>query len=316
VLHCWEIREKYALPKAADVDKIITGAMEVLVDTNAVLQNRVEALKLVAFVDFGEKESLLLGYLDTKYPRDLQQEALKQLARTNTPETVDHLIERWSTFSPIIKSRVSDILLYNAGNHDKLLSAIEEKKISLGELNLHLERRRKLLFSKNENVRKRAEVFFNDAGVVTRKEAMTRYTAALSMQGDIGKGRLVFNNLCAQCHVKGKTGIEVGPNLTEIARKSGQTLLHDILDPNAAVDTEYINHFVTLETGEKIGGIITGETDKTITLKNIGGDEHVVSRKNIKLLESSGKSLMPEGLEASIDASQMADLLEFLQSTE
>jgi len=37
-----------------------------------------------------------------------------------------------------------------------------------------------------------------------------------------------------------------------------------------------------------------------------------VPRANIVRMESTGKSLMPEGLEAGLSAQEMADLLEFI----
>ena len=50
-----------------------------------------------------------------------------------------------------------------------------------------------------------------------------------------------------------------------------------------------------------------------LTLKMIGGIEQMIPRNQIKVSSSSGLSLMPEGIEAGMDAQAMADLLTFIE---
>jgi len=89
--------------------------------------------------------------------------------------------------------------------------------------------------------------------------------------------------------------------------------MHDIIDPNAGCDTEYLSHTIRTVNGELINGIIALETDDAITLRSIGGVERTVARQNVEQFSSSGLSLMPEALEALMDHQQMADLLSYLQ---
>jgi hypothetical protein len=46
----------------------------------------------------------------------------------------------------------------------------------------------------------------------------------------------------------------------------------------------------------------------------MGGAEVTLPRSNIKGSSSSGKSLMPEGLEAGMSVQDMADLISFIES--
>ena len=101
--------------------------------------------------------------------------------------------------------------------------------------------------------------------------------------------------------------------LTEINRKSKESLLHDILDPNAAVNTKYINHRIETRTGEVHMGIVDSETDQLITLKKMGGSKVTIYKADIKSFSSLGTSLMMEGLETSMTPKDMADLLAYLQ---
>ena len=154
---------------------------------------------------------------------------------------------------------------------------------------------------------------FSDSGVVQRKQVILEMQPALALNGDSDKGSVVFQNLCSSCHIYGSTGNEVGPVLTEISRKSKESLVHEILDPNAAVDTRYLNYKVITTGGSIYFGLVSNETDTELALKMTGGEEVIIPKNTIEVFMSTGKSLMPEGLEAGINKQQMADLLAFLQ---
>ena len=71
----------------------------------------------------------------------------------------------------------------------------------------------------------------------------------------------------------------------------------------------------TLETtgGEIQIGILAAESADSITLLQAMGKKVVVPRRQIKRLESSGLSLMPEGLEAGITPGELRDVIAFIQ---
>ena len=105
----------------------------------------------------------------------------------------------------------------------------------------------------------------------------------------------------------------MGPALTEISRKSKESLLYDILDPNAAVDSKYINHKITLNDGQVHLGIIYSEDDASVSIRKMAGVTVAVDKADIAEFRSLGTSFMMEGLEANLDHQSMADLLTFLQ---
>jgi putative heme-binding domain-containing protein len=123
----------------------------------------------------------------------------------------------------------------------------------------------------------------------------------------------VFESVCGNCHVHGNKGKEVGPVLTEIYRKSKETILHDILDPNAAVEPKYMNHRLETLAGVVHIGIVSAETDKSITIIKMGGEKVTVNKPEMKSFRSLGSSLMMTGLESTMSVQEMADLLDFLQ---
>ena len=58
----------------------------------------------------------------------------------------------------------------------------------------------------------------------------------------------------------------VGPDLSDTRTKTLDALLVDILDPNAAIDANFINYVVSLNNGKVLSGLLAVETASSITL--------------------------------------------------
>ncbi|PCJ96077.1 MAG: hypothetical protein COA50_07810 [Flavobacteriaceae bacterium] len=312
----WRLRKTLSLEQPVNRQAVLDRALLILKQKAKANGDRLDALGLLTDEMFVGKTDTFLQLLDPKEPFSIQIAAIEAICRLDESDISEKLISMWPGLSPAVRLKVSDFLIYNFRNQPILLTAIENGQLNLGELNLHLERRRELLFSKDMSIRTRAENLFSDAGIVTRKAAIESFKPALELKGRKAEGGTIFVALCAQCHQKSGTGIEVGPNLSEIYRKSAEALLNDIIDPNAGSDAEYINHVIKTEDGTVYTGIIQSETDANVTILNIGGTSKTIPRSEIASFESSGQSLMPEGLESSLDSQKMADLLAYLQSME
>ncbi len=64
--------------------------------------------------------------------------------------------------------------------------------------------------------------------------------------------------------------------------------------------------------GETKSGVLVNDGPKSITLRQPEGTEAVVLRDRIERLQSTGKSLMPDGFEQKLTVEQLADLFAFL----
>lgn len=308
------LRKKLSLPPSSEFLTYSKDAIQKLSDHSLPDSVRFEQLSLLALAPYKDKSVVLFQCLDNTQPINIQETALKQLAESSEPTLGTKLVERWVELGPQVRRQASDLLIYRKIYHDALLTGLEKGIINIGEMNFDLERRRQLLWwTDNEDTKRRAAAFFSDSGVTTRQEAIDKMKEALTLKGSTEKGTIVFQNMCSTCHKYGSIGQEVGPVLTEINRKSKESLMHDILDPNAAVNMQYINHRLVTKTDEVHMGIVDNETDEFITIKKMGGDKVTVYKADIKSFSSMGTSLMMEGLEGNMTTQDMADLLAFLQ---
>lgn len=309
------IRSQLNLPPSKQFLNYSNAALQKVLNHSFADSIRFEQLTLLELMPYEEKSEVLFQCVNNSEPMKIQSEALGQLSTYDNPAIGKQLVKKWTSLGPQTRRLAGDILLFKKVHHDALLSGLEAKTINIGEMNFDLERRRMLLRSKNDDIKRRARALFSDAEVLNRKEAMDKMKPALTLAGSVVNGAKIFETICSHCHVYSSVGQRVGPVLTEINRKSKGSLLHDILDPNAAVNTEYINHKVETKEGEIHMGIVDSETDKYIIIKKMGGSKITLDKADIKSLTSMGTSLMPEGLERAMSVQEMADLLTFLQQT-
>lgn len=308
------LRSKLSLPPSPEFLKMSNEAIRQVQNKSLPDSVRLQQLALIELLPYAEKSSVLFDCLHNTVPLKIQEAALRQLSAYTETEIGQKVVEMWSELSPQTRRSASDMLLYVEIHHDALLDGLETGKINIGEMNFDLERRRQLLWwNDNDDTKRRAEKLFSDSGVVNRQEAIDAMRPALALEGSAANGQRVFETTCASCHVYGTRGNEVGPALTEIARKSKETLMHDILDPNAAADPKYINHRLETRSGVVHMGIVAAETDQEVTIKKMGGANVVIRKEDIKSFRSLGTSLMMEGLESGMTHQELADLLAFLQ---
>jgi putative heme-binding domain-containing protein len=90
-------------------------------------------------------------------------------------------------------------------------------------------------------------------------------------------------------------------------------LLHAILDPGAAVEAKYLNFVAVTSAGRSVAGMLTTETATGLTFLAAEGRTETLLRSEVEELRSTGKSLMPEGLEKELSHQDLADVLEFVR---
>lgn len=91
--------------------------------------------------------------------------------------------------------------------------------------------------------------------------------------------------------------MDVGPDISDTRTKTTAMLLADILNPNLAIDNNYINYIVHLKNGITKTGMIKATNAVSITLVRAEKQSEVIPQDQIEELQSTGQSLMPDGIE-------------------
>src|SRR5690606_17899921 len=147
-----------------------------------------------------------------------------------------------------------------------------------------------------------------------RQKVLADYQQALELPADPVRGQEVFKQRCATCHRIGDIGVNVAPDISDSRTKTPLQILTDILHPNRAIDSNYISYTIITTDGRALTGIIASETGGSVTIRQPENKTITLSRQEIDEMQSSGVSLMPEGLEKDINHQQMADLVAFIKN--
>lgn len=240
----------------------------------------------------------------------LQVAAIEALRAQSNPEIADSLLALFPAQRPAVRRAALDLLTSRPDWTAKLLAAVAAEQIAAGDVDPA--RRLQLMQHNDVAIRTAAERLFA-AEMKDREEVVRRYQAALELSGDAERGHAVYAANCAGCHRIGAEGTAVGPDIGDASMKTSAQLLTDILDPNRAVDANFVNYAALTVDGVGHQGIISSESASGLVLLGADGKRVTILREDLESL-TSGKSLMPEGVEQQIDPQQMADLLMFLKT--
>jgi putative membrane-bound dehydrogenase-like protein len=254
-----------------------------------------------------------LGELLTpQTPAALQEGIVTALGKLRAPQIADTLLARWRGVSPALRSSILDVLLIRDAWTTALLDRIEKKEIRAGEIDVP--RSQRLMALKNQELAGRAKKILHSVDA-DRAAVLRKYAAALTLPADPKRGRERFEKTCTICHRLNAAGHSIGPDLVALTDKSVQALSVAVLDPNRAVEQKYIVYSAVTTQGRQYTGILAAETGSSITLLQQEGKQTTLLRGELEALASTGKSLMPEGLEKDIKPQDLADIMAYVRST-
>jgi putative membrane-bound dehydrogenase-like protein len=250
--------------------------------------------------------------LSPQTPAPLQEGIVTSLSKLRQPQVADMLFARWRGVSPALRSSILDLLLVRDQWTSALLDRVEKKDIRSGEIDVP--RSQRLMASKNRALAERAKKILH-AVDADREQVIRKYHDAITLSADPKRGRERFEKTCTVCHRLNGVGYSIGPELIALTDKSPQALIVAILDPNRAVEQKYNVYSAVTNQGRQYTGILAAETGSSITLLQQEGKQTTLLRGDLETLASTGKSLMPEGLEKDIKPQDLADIMAYVGST-
>lgn len=138
--------------------------------------------------------------------------------------------------------------------------------------------------------------------------------APKEIAGDPAKGREIFFSKearCAVCHSMRGEGGKVAPDLAPSAQRDPEAVLRDILEPNAALNPDFVNYNVEMADGRVLSGVVLSQDAERLLLADVEARELPLPRSQIRQFRASALSLMPEGFKA-LGPDKLRDLVAFL----
>jgi putative membrane-bound dehydrogenase-like protein len=256
------------------------------------------------------RDALLVLTRDSDQP--IRIAAVRAVLASSDDKTSSEFLTRVRSESPAVRRAILEGLVSRPPTLVLLLDAIEKNDLQTVDVDPTLVPR--IVNVADPILKARAQKLFAPPPDADRQKTLETYAAALKAEVDPKAGRVAFEKNCATCHKIGDLGVNVAPDISDSRTKTPPQLLLDILQPNRAVDGNYIAYVVSTTDGRVLTGVISAETSQAITLKQPGGQLVVVPRSEIDELQSTGKSLMPDGLERTIGPQQMAEVISYIKN--
>ncbi|MBK1881482.1 c-type cytochrome [Luteolibacter pohnpeiensis] len=146
------------------------------------------------------------------------------------------------------------------------------------------------------------------------KKLATQLSPDFLATADVRKGRQLFQATCFACHQLFGEGMKIGPDLTGSNRADTNYLLENIVAPSSLVGVDYQLHTIRKTDGSVIAGMLREQSDSSLVLAVIGGNEITIPMDEIADHQISSTSMMPEGLLANLSTEEARDLIGYLQS--
>jgi putative membrane-bound dehydrogenase-like protein len=294
------------------IKTLVAAARSIATRDDESLEHRLVAVDVVRRLD-PAAGSILTDLVDARHDQALQS-AAAAAATTPDPATLAAVFSAWPTRTTATRRALIAAALRSPTATGALVSAIEEGQILAKELDS--DTRRALAAVRDPALAARIKPLV-DVGVnADRAAVIARYAAALKAPGDRARGAAVFEKHCLTCHYVQGRGHRVGPDLSGIGARAKEVVLVDLLDPSRQVAPDFVAYTLITRDGQVLSGLLASETAAGVTLLRAEGAQDLVLRAQIEELRSSGKSLMPEGMEQNLSEQNVADLLEFLARPE
>ncbi len=281
-------------------------------DQSISLQSRHTALAALRGVRDPEVPNLLVRLVADP---GLRGAAIRGLAEFQIEETPKLLIEGYQSFTAIERRDALNTLASRGSFARPLLRAVESTNIPPKDLTADLVRQMRSL--KDPEISTQLDKIWGvmretSTDMLREIERLKKqYRAGGSQPGDAPRGRVVFNRTCAPCHRLFDTGGDVGPDITGANRADLDYLLETIAFPNAVIPNEYRVSTVELKDGRIVTGIIKSQEATSLVIQT-ANERISLQRADVKRIELSENSMMPEGSLASISEQEMRDLIYYL----
>lgn len=156
-----------------------------------------------------------------------------------------------------------------------------------------------------------------DAGPKIAKLSFDEVLAeAKKLPGDLARGEQLFTKQqCVNCHTVNKNETPKGPYLGGIsARYSRAELTESILKPSAKIAQGFETQWFETDEGLTFEGFVSRESGTEVEIRNVKGEQQIISKEHIEERGKREQSIMPNGLLDTVTPADLAALLKYLES--
>ena len=210
-----------------------------------------------------------------------------------------------------LKLRQKATQMYGNGwdGQDKLMTLVSSGKLPA---DMDSTAQKLLLKAWRSDVNQKAVAFYNKG---EKKSELAPVADLVKLNGNAVNGKIIFSNTCSSCHQVNNSGINFGPDLSEIGAKYAKDgLYNNIMNPDAGIAFGYDGFLIKTKDGNSVLGYVTSETKDDISVNSIGGIITKIKKNTIISKTPYKHSLMPTGLLNGMKQQDVVDLVEYVST--
>ena len=263
-------------------------------------------LEIIPVINSAAAESLFLN-LTNHRDKEVARAAINALFSYSAPQTGKTLVKRFNAFPKSLQDLVANLLTSRPEWAKPWLEAIQNGDIASSHLtplireNLPQALRKTLPAESEDNFKKE----------IVRISNILKTTS-----GDPQTGRKLYLERCASCHFLYNEGGRIGPDLTAYQRNSISDLLLAIVNPAAEIREGFQTITITTKDQQTLSGLLTNQNKHSLTIRPLGGKNHLIERSKITSQKTSNTSLMPADLLSDLSEQQLRDLFTYLGTSQ
>jgi putative heme-binding domain-containing protein len=295
--------------------EIVQTLLDTIGDSQAATAARLDAARQLIALRPKDAEAVtqLLDQITPQTSPELAGGLIESLGQSEAGNVGSELIRRSQAMTPAVRATALRVLLNRPETTRALLDGIAAGDVLFSDLSL--DQKQALLSHPDRAIQRRATRLLERGGGLPnpdREKVLQELLPLAQRTGDAEAGKAVFTKQCAKCHMHGGEGQRIGPDLTGMAVHPKAELLTHLLDPSRSVEGNFRTYTLVTTDGRVLNGMLAGETRTSLELIDTEAKRHAVARDDIEEIVASKKSLMPDGFEKQVTATDIVNLLEFL----
>lgn len=323
-------KESLALALRRGQSKEVVKALAIIADDQADIGERLTYIRIFGEITQPECVSVLLKLVESNRSSGaIRQASLEALSRYDDPEIGSRVTAAYPDklrSDLYVRSAALSLLALRKAWAVQLLNAIDRKAQpgekfvahTIDKADVPEQVARHMLLLNDQSISETVNRLWPGLGPATslEKNSQINQIAQLlkSGSGDIVKGRAIFNNRCASCHILFDEGATIGPELTGYDRKNLNDLLTNIVDPNAYIREGYETYHITTTDKRSLVGTLKSKSGSTITIKPFNSELVTLSLDQVEKMVEQKTSIMPEGLLNELTDQQVRDMIYYVMS--
>ena len=298
--------------------KALEEGLAIAKNEKAKAEDRIQLIDILGQLSRQDSLPTLLAIAEATQNNDVRSTALNALNSYEDPAVAKSVLKFYNQISGDTQQVAASLLASRSNWSLALADAVDKGKVKRDDVPMDSVRR--MLLHQDEKLQASLKKVWGTVQGATTQQMLVdikRYTGVISQaSGNPYRGKVLYKQTCAKCHVPFTDGAYIGPNLTSYKRDDLQRLMVNVVNPSIEIREGFENYVVLTADGRVLNGFLSDQDNQVVVLRSAEGQITVIPRDNIEEMKAIPRSIMPEGMLKPLSDQQVRDLFAYLRATQ